>query len=170
MVVIRLARVGRHKHPIYRIVAADKRRAATGKFLAILGTYNPHTKSIELKKDELVTYLQNGAQASDRVLRLLISQKIELPKWAKTHDRNKAPKNKEEADADKEKADASTDAKTEDSAIPEEPAANEDSNQKSKDQKEDLGTAKELDDQAKQAEVTEKTADAVQEAVEEQKS
>ena len=41
MVVIRLARGGRVKHAIYRIVAADKRRSATSKYLAILGTYNP---------------------------------------------------------------------------------------------------------------------------------
>ena len=92
MVVIRLARHGRHKYPTYRIVAADKRRAATSKFLAILGTYNPHTKELNLKKDEITAYLKNGAQASDRVLRLLQSQDVELPKWAKTHDRNKSPK------------------------------------------------------------------------------
>lgn len=96
MVVIRLARVGRNKYPVYRIVAADKRRAATGKFLAILGTYNPHTKEITLKKDEIKTYLDNGAQASDRVLRLLKANGVEVPKWAITHDRFK--KTKKEAE------------------------------------------------------------------------
>lgn len=95
MVVIRLARGGRKKYPVYRIVAADKRRAATSKFLAILGTYNPHTKDLKLNKEEIQTYLNNGAQASDRVLRLFKSDGIELPDWAKTHDRMKKPKVKE---------------------------------------------------------------------------
>lgn len=95
MVVIRLARGGRKKYPVYRIVAADKRRAATSKFLAVLGTYNPHTKELKLNKEEIQTYLSNGAQASDRVLRLFKSDGIELPGWAKTHDRMKKPKVKE---------------------------------------------------------------------------
>lgn len=104
MVVIRLARGGRKKYPVYRIVAADKRRAATSKFLAILGTYNPHTKELKLNKDDIKTYLDNGAQASDRVLRLFKSDGIELPDWAKTHDRMKKPKVKEGDGEAKEKA------------------------------------------------------------------
>ncbi len=95
MVVIRLARGGRKKYPVYRIVAADKRRAATGKFLAILGTYNPHTKDLKINKEEITTYMKNGAQASDRVLRLCKTEGIELPDWAKTHDRMKKSKAKE---------------------------------------------------------------------------
>ena len=168
MVVIRLARVGRHKHPIYRIFAADKRRAATGKFLAILGTYNPHTKQVDIKKDEILDYLNNGAQASDRVLRLLISQKVELPKWAKTHDRKKAPKNKGEEEASTENKDDATN--NADSANTEESAPQKDAEQKSKDQKEDLGTVKELTDEQKQADTTEAVADAVEETTKEQKS
>ncbi|MBI2798631.1 30S ribosomal protein S16 [Candidatus Saccharibacteria bacterium] len=96
MVVIRLSRVGRNKYALYRIVAADKRRAATGKFLAVLGTYNPHTKEVKLDKDEIAKYLQNGAQASDRVLRILKANGVDLPKWAGIHDRNKKSKKSEE--------------------------------------------------------------------------
>jgi small subunit ribosomal protein S16 len=101
MVVIRLARVGRKKYPVYRIVAAEKARAATGKFLSILGTYNPHTKELKLKKEDIQTYLQNGAQASDRVLRLLKSEGVELPTWAKIHDRNKKPKTGKKGEGEK---------------------------------------------------------------------
>ena len=95
MVVIRLARGGRVKQAIYRIVAADKRRSATSKFLDVLGTYNPHTKEIKLNKELTEKYLSNGAQPSDRVLRLLQSEGIKTPEWAKTHDRFK--KSKKEA-------------------------------------------------------------------------
>lgn len=101
MVVIRLARGGRVKQAIYRIVAADKRRSATSKFLDVLGTYNPHTKEIKLNKELTEKYLSNGAQPSDRVLRLLQSEGIKTPEWAKTHDRfKKSKKEAEEAPAE----------------------------------------------------------------------
>jgi small subunit ribosomal protein S16 len=100
MVVIRLARGGRVKQAIYRIVAADKRRASTSKFLDILGTYNPHTKEIKLNKDLVEKYLANGAQPSDRVLRLLQAEGIKTPDWAKTHDRFKKSKQEVEEGAE----------------------------------------------------------------------
>ena len=102
MVVIRLARGGRVKQAIYRIVAADKRRAATGKFLDILGTYNPHTKETKINKELTQKYLINGAQPSDRVLRILQTQDVITPDWAKTHDRFK--KSKQEAEDPKSTA------------------------------------------------------------------
>ena len=174
MVVIRLARHGRHKYPTYRIVAADKRRAVTSKFLAILGTYNPHTKEIVLKKDEIQEYLDNGAQASDRVLRLLVREGIELPKWAKTHDRFKKSK-KEEAESQDDKDGAAT----QDS--PEASDGKNDSNAESTDQvaqessanvepkqeqiKNDVGTQKENEDANDQADTSEKVAEAVEKTV-----
>ena len=102
MVVIRLARGGRVKQAIYRIVAADKRRASTSKFLDILGTYNPHTKEIKLNKELVEKYLSNGAQPSDRVLRLLQAEGVSTPDWAKTHDRFKKSKKEVEEGAEGE--------------------------------------------------------------------
>jgi len=163
MVVIRLARHGRHKYPTYRIVAADKRRAATSKFLAILGTYNPHTKEITLKKDEIAAYMKNGAQASDRVLRLLKNEGVELPEWAKTHDRNKAPKAEPKDDAEGEKVEPNEDATVEvvsDSA--------EAADTKAEEVKADVGTAKEADTKADEAATTEKVANAVEETIKEE--
>jgi small subunit ribosomal protein S16 len=110
MVVIRLARGGRVKQAIYRIVAADKRRSATSKFLDVLGTYNPHTKEIKLNKELTEKYLSNGAQPSDRVLRLLQSEGIKTPEWAKTHDRFKKSKKEAEEAAAAETAAAATEA------------------------------------------------------------
>jgi small subunit ribosomal protein S16 len=104
MVVIRLARGGRVKQAIYRIVAADKRRASTSKFLDILGTYNPHTKEIKLNKELVDKYLANGAQPSDRVLRLLQAEGVNTPEWAKTHDRFKKSKQEVEEGSEGEAA------------------------------------------------------------------
>ena len=105
MVVIRLARGGRVKQAIYRIVAAEKRRSATSKFLDVIGTYNPHTKELKLDKELLEKYLSNGAQPSDRVIRLLQADGAKLPAWAKPHDRFKKPKGEaEEASEQKDTA------------------------------------------------------------------
>jgi ribosomal protein S16 len=71
-------------------VAAEAARTATGKFVAILGHYNPHTKDIVLKQDEILKHLGNGAQPSNTVTKLLIREKIELPAWVKL--KTKAPK------------------------------------------------------------------------------
>jgi len=92
MLVIRLSRVGRNKYPVYRIVAADKRRAATSKFVAILGNYNPHTKQLVIKKEEMIEFISKGAQPSNRVLQLMQKDGMELPKWAEIKTRNRAPK------------------------------------------------------------------------------
>lgn len=81
MLVIRLARTGRAKYPTYRIVAAESARAATGKFISVLGHYNPHTKELVLKTDEIKNHLANGAQPSNTVVKLLQREKVELPAW-----------------------------------------------------------------------------------------
>jgi len=163
MVVIRLARHGRHKYPTYRIVAADKRRAATSKFLAILGTYNPHTKELNLKKDEIAAYLKNGAQASDRVLRLLQSQDVELPKWAKTHDRNKSPKSEP-----KEEETTEVEGPAEEATVEVASETAEKAEEKAQEVKDDTGTVKEAEQKAEADKKTEKVAEAVEETVEQE--
>src|SRR6185369_10739798 len=103
MLVIRLARTGRAKYPTYRIVAAESARTATGKFVAILGHYNPHTKELTVKHEEVSKHLSNGAQPSNTVVKLLIREKIALPAWVKL--KTKAPK-PVEAPAEAAKAEA----------------------------------------------------------------
>ncbi len=78
MVKIRLQRFGSHKAPFYRIVAADSRSPRDGKFLEILGTYNPLTepKTVTLKKEAVEKWLSQGAQPTDTVKALLKSQNI----------------------------------------------------------------------------------------------
>jgi small subunit ribosomal protein S16 len=109
LLVIRLARTGRAKYPTYRIVAAESARAATGKFVAILGHYNPHTKELVLKTDDIKKHLSNGAQPSNTVAKLLTREKVELPAWVKI--KTKAPKAAEATEAA-----AETEAKSDDSA------------------------------------------------------
>ena len=96
MLVIRLARTGRNKYPTYRIVAAESARAATGRHIAVLGNYNPHTKELNLKTDDIKKHLGNGAQPSNTVVKLLQREKVELPAWVKL--KTKAPKAVAEAE------------------------------------------------------------------------
>lgn len=114
MLVIRLARGGRKKYPVYRIVAADSRRAATGKFVAVLGNYNPHTKELKFQKEELAQFIANGAQPSEAVLRLMRKDGIELPKWAVLVDKHRKPKKEPEAVEEKTEAPAEGDVEAAD--------------------------------------------------------
>jgi small subunit ribosomal protein S16 len=72
-VKLRLTRIGSKKNPIYRIVAADSRSPRDGKFIEIIGRYNPqHEPSlIEVDEDKAKKWLSNGAQPSPTVARLL---------------------------------------------------------------------------------------------------
>ena len=75
MVVIRLRREGTKNRPFYRIVAADQRFPRDGRFLEILGTYDPMIRETDLRvtlKGERIDYwINQGAQPSDRVASLL---------------------------------------------------------------------------------------------------
>lgn len=75
---IRLARVGKKKMPSYRVVVIDKRRPRNGRFVEIVGTYNPLKNPAEIKLDaERIKYwLGCGAQPSDTVVSFLRNQKI----------------------------------------------------------------------------------------------
>jgi small subunit ribosomal protein S16 len=75
MVRIRLRRVGAKKQPSYRIVAADKESPRDGRFLEILGFYNPLTEptTLKVKEDKVYKWLSHGAQPSDSVKQLFQS-------------------------------------------------------------------------------------------------
>ncbi len=70
--MIRLARVGARKQPHYRVVVIEKDRARNGRSVEVVGTYNPRTTpaSLELKRDRIDYWVGNGAQLSDRVVKL----------------------------------------------------------------------------------------------------
>jgi small subunit ribosomal protein S16 len=75
MVKIRLARHGRKRRPFYRVVAADINAPRDGKFLEILGTYNPvekeESKELTLKIDRVDYWLSVGAQPTDTAAALI---------------------------------------------------------------------------------------------------
>jgi len=70
---LRLMRMGKKKQPTYRVVAADARSPRDGRFIEIVGTYNPRTEPSEIKIDnaKAVHWLREGAQPSERVVKLL---------------------------------------------------------------------------------------------------
>ena len=77
-VKLRLTRIGSKKNPIYRVVAADTRSPRDGKFLEIVGRYNPQSEPslIELDEEKVRGWLDKGAQPTEPVARLLKTQGI----------------------------------------------------------------------------------------------
>jgi small subunit ribosomal protein S16 len=73
---IRLARVGSKKNPIYRVVVADSRSPRDGKFIEIVGRYNPQTQpsTIELDEAKVKDWISKGAQPTDSVQKLMKAQ------------------------------------------------------------------------------------------------
>jgi small subunit ribosomal protein S16 len=72
-VTIRLARYGSKKKPFYRVVATDSRSPRDGRFLALLGTYDPRNKDagLDLKLNDIQDWISRGAQVSDTVRKLM---------------------------------------------------------------------------------------------------
>ncbi|MEZ5141342.1 MAG: 30S ribosomal protein S16 [Acidimicrobiales bacterium] len=73
MVKLRLMRMGKKKQPTYRLVAADSRSPRNGRFIEILGHYNPRTdpSTIQIDNDKAVAWLRKGAQPTETVEKLL---------------------------------------------------------------------------------------------------
>ena len=73
MVAMRLTRVRSKKNPIYRVVVADSRSPRDGRFIEIVGRYNPQTEpsTIDFDEDRVKEWLSKGAQPSNTVSRLL---------------------------------------------------------------------------------------------------
>ena len=78
-VKLRLTRVGSKKNPIYRVVAANSRSPRDGKFIEIVGRYNPQTdpSTIELNEDKVRDWLSKGAQPTESVRKLLKIKNID---------------------------------------------------------------------------------------------
>ena len=78
-VKLRLTRIGSKKNPIYRVVAADSRAPRDGKFLEIVGRYNPQTdpSTIELDATKVKDWLGKGAQPTEAVAKLIKISGIE---------------------------------------------------------------------------------------------
>lgn len=118
-VKIRLARAGAKKAPFYRVVAADSRAPRDGRFIEILGRYNPRTEPslIELNLEKIDAWLAKGAEPSDTVAKLIEIAKnpsAAAPVKTETLSKKAQAKAAEEAKA----AEAAAKAKAEAAAAP----------------------------------------------------
>ena len=125
MLAIRLQRLGRKAYPVYRLaVQESNRHPSSGRVVAYVGSYNPHTKEANVNVEQAQKYLDNGAQPTPRVVKLLKDAGVKLPKWVKEFDggKEKTVKNaeklrknqpKEEAPVEEAPAEAPTEAPAE---------------------------------------------------------
>jgi small subunit ribosomal protein S16 len=98
MLAIRLQRVGRKGYPVYRLaVQESQRHPSSGRVVAYVGSYNPHTKDANVQVELAQKYLDNGAQPTPRVVKLLKDAGVKLPVWVKVG----APKAKTIRNAEK---------------------------------------------------------------------
>jgi small subunit ribosomal protein S16 len=113
-VVIRMARAGTKKRPVYHIVIADSRSPRDGRFIERLGYFNPllpkdHKDRLKLDLDKVKAWMVKGAQPSDRVMRFLDAAGI--AKREKRNNPEKAVPRKERKAAAEAKAKAAGEAK-----------------------------------------------------------
>jgi small subunit ribosomal protein S16 len=82
MLAIRLQRVGRQGYATYRLAVQEaQRHPSSGRVVAYVGSYNPHTKDVTVQVELAQKYLDNGAQPTPRVVKLLKDAGVKLPKW-----------------------------------------------------------------------------------------
>lgn len=90
MLAIRLQRLGRKGYPVYRLAVQEaQRHPSSGRVVAYVGTYNPHTKEANVQVETAQKYLANGAQPTPRVVKLLDEAGVKLPSWVKKADATK---------------------------------------------------------------------------------
>lgn len=90
MLAIRLQRVGRKAYPVYRLAVQESHRhPSSGRIVMYVGTYNPHTKEANVQLDKAQKYLDNGAQPTPRVAKLLADAGVKMPSWVKMHATNR---------------------------------------------------------------------------------
>ncbi len=128
MLAIRLQRLGRKGYPVYRIAVQEAwRHPSSGRVVAYVGSYNPHTKESTVQAELAQKYLDNGAQPTPRVVKLLKDAGVKLPNWVKesANDKQKSAKNAEKLRKNQPKEEAAVEeVPTEEEAPTEEaPAA-----------------------------------------------
>jgi small subunit ribosomal protein S16 len=95
MLALRLQRTGRSGHSQFRLIVQDSRFSPKrGRVVAYVGNYDPHTKEFKFDSEKVSKYIENGAQPSDRVARLLKNEGVKLPAWVKLDEpRERATRN-----------------------------------------------------------------------------
>ncbi len=98
MLRIRLRRVGRKNDPHFQIVVTPRTNATKGDYLVKLGWFDPITKQVQIDKDGLMKWLDNGAKPTNTVARLLGAQNIKHKLIEYTPSKPKESKKKEKAE------------------------------------------------------------------------
>ncbi|MDB5167295.1 MAG: rpsP [Candidatus Saccharibacteria bacterium] len=95
MLAIRLQRVGRQGYATYRLAVQEaQRHPSSGRVVAYVGSYNPHTKAATIQVELAQKYLDNGAQPTPRVVKLLADAGVKLPNWVvKATNKSKTTRN-----------------------------------------------------------------------------
>ena len=144
-VKLRLVRTGKRKQPTYRLVAADSRSPRNGRFIEIIGTYEPRQEPsrINIDNDRAIHWLRNGAKPTERVEKLLrisgaweefTGKPLEPIKYKTKDEASVEEPEAEEAPAGDEASveePVAEEAPAEDEASDDEPAAEEDESEKS---------------------------------------
>lgn len=134
MLKIRLTRRGKKNKAFFRVVVAEHTAPIKGKFIEVLGYVDPHTKEKELKADRIKYWLSKGAQCSDSVHNLLVSNEIVKGPKRAVKIKQKA---KEEAKEEVKQEKPAEEAKTEE-------AKAEEKKEEARDEEEGKNTDKEL--------------------------
>ena len=120
MLTIRMQRTGRKGFATFRVVVQDSRFApSSGRVVAKIGHYNPHTKETVIDKEQAAEFLKQGAQPSPRVVRLLQAEKIALPDWVelKKLDKKRKIRNPEKLRKNQPKTEVATESNVEESKV-----------------------------------------------------
>ena len=116
MLMIRLQRTGKKGQAYFRVVILERTSRVKGKYLELLGNYNPHQKELNVKKDRIEYWMSKGAQVSPTVNNLMVNYKV----WDKAKKQSWKPKRSPESAEGKKELKA---AKISPAATSVEPAA-----------------------------------------------
>ncbi|OGN25954.1 MAG: 30S ribosomal protein S16 [Candidatus Yanofskybacteria bacterium RIFCSPLOWO2_01_FULL_44_22] len=97
MLMVRLQRIGKRGQAHFRIIVTEHTSRPKGEFLELLGTYNPHQKQFQAKKDRIEYWISKGAQVSPTVNNLMVNYKV----WNKPKMQSWKPKRKAQTDSPK---------------------------------------------------------------------
>ena len=128
MLMIRLSRVGKKHHPLYRVVISEKRKDMAGDYLELLGQYDPHTNIANLKAERIKYWISKGAQTSGTVHNLLVGNKIIIGDKIKVANIKRKKKDEKQEPTAEKKEDT-------DAAKPDEPPKKEAAPEKSEEKK-----------------------------------
>ena len=112
MLTIRLSRIGKKNKPMYRLVISEKARDPYGRALEILGSYNPYTKELQVKKERINYWLNQGSGMSPTVNNLLVEKSIIKGKKVKASKSKKKKKDTKQKEQKQAKDDAKQDKKS----------------------------------------------------------